>query len=523
VSHWVIAPILLPLFTGLALLLGTRLQERLVLRAQRGLSLAATAALLPIATLLLAQADGGTYQVYALGDWAAPFGIVLVLDRLSALLLVVTAVLALPALLYALRGSDAAGRHFHALFQFQLLGLNGAFLTGDLFNLFVFFEVLLIASYALLLHGQGPARSRAGLHYVILNLIGSSLFLFAVGTLYGITGTLNMADMAVRVAQTGTAEAPLLRAAALLLLVVFALKAALLPLYFWLPRAYATACAPVAALFAVMTKVGVYSIIRVYSLIFGSEAGLLADVALPWLWPLGLATLVLGAIGALAATALRGLIAYLVVVSVGTLLAAIGLGTTAVLGAALYYLLHTTLVTGGLFLLAGSIRRQRGTHGDHLQEVAPPLRQPGLFGVLFFVAAVAVVGMPPLSGFVGKLQLLAATAPGDGVGGTQTAWYWGAVLGSGLLALIALGRAGSRLFWRTEDAPAVAGRADHLRVVAAALLIGASPLLSLFGAPVTAYTQATAGQLAEPAGYIEAVLGRDRRTAYARADRETHP
>jgi len=523
VSHWIIAPILLPLFAGLALLLSARLDARAGLRVQRGIALAATAALLPIAALLLARVDDGVYQVYALGDWAAPFGIVLVLDRLSALLLALTAALALPTLLYALRGSDTAGRHFHALFQFQLLGLNGAFLTGDLFNLFVFFEVLLIASYALLLHGQGPARSRAGLHYVVLNLTGSSLFLFAVGTLYGITGTLNMADMAVRVARAGAGEAPLLRAAALLLLVVFALKAALLPLYFWLPRAYAAARAPVAALFAIMTKVGVYAILRVYTLIFGAEAGMLADVALPWLWPLGLATLVLGAIGALAATELRGLIAYLVIISVGTLLAAIGLGSTAVLGAALYYLLHTTLVTGGLFLLAGSIRRQRGTHGDHLLEIAPPLSQPGLFGVLFFIAAVAVVGMPPLSGFVGKLQLLAATAPGDGISGTQTAWYWGVLLGGGLLALIALSRAGSRLFWRTEDAPAVAGRADRLRVAAAVLLIGASPLLSLFAAPVTAYTRATAGQLADPSGYIRAVLGHDGRTAYARADRETRP
>ncbi len=522
-SHWIIAPILLPLFTGLALLLGAQLSGRTDLRVQRGVALAATAALLPITLLLLARADGGGYQVYALGNWAAPFGIVLVLDRLSALLLVLTAALALPALLYALRGSDTAGRHFHALFQFQLLGVNGAFLTGDLFNLFVFFEVLLIASYALLLHGQGAARSRTGLHYVVLNLIGSSLFLFAVGTLYGLTGTLNMADLAVRVAQAGAAEAPLLRAAALLLLVVFALKAALLPLYFWLPRAYAAACTPVAALFAIMTKVGVYAILRIYTLIFGAQAGLLADIALPWLWPLGLATLALGAIGALAATDLRGLIAYLLVVSVGTLLAAIALGGPALLGAALYYLLHTTLVTGGLFLLAGSIRRQRGTHGDQLLAVAPPLRQPALFGVLFFIAAVAVAGIPPLSGFVGKLGLLAATTPGAGISGAQTAWFWGAVLGGGLLGLIALSRAGSRLFWRTEDAPAVAGRADRLRVTAAVLLLGASPLLSLFAAPVTAYTQAAARQLTDPSGYITAVLGHDGRSAYALTDKETRP
>jgi multicomponent K+:H+ antiporter subunit D len=410
------------------------------------------------------------------------------------------------------------------LFQLQLLGLNGAFLTGDLFNLFVFFEILLIASYALLLHGQGPARSRAGLHYVVLNLIGSSLFLFAVGTLYGITGTLNMADLAVRVAQTGAGDAPLLRAAALLLLVVFALKAALLPLYFWLPRAYAAAHAPVAALFAIMTKVGVYSILRVYTLIFGHEAGPLADLALPWLWPLGLATLGLASIGVLAAAELRGLIAYLVLMSVGLLLAAIALATPAALAAALYYLLHTTLVSGGLFLLAGNIRRQRGVHSDRLLDVAPPLQQPALFGVLFFIAAVAMIGMPPLSGFVGKLMLLTAVMPGTtGVTSTQIVWFWATVLGGSLLTLIALSRAGSRLFWRTQGEATTTEPADIFRVLGSVALLGASPLLVLFAAPVTAYSQATALQLLDPAGYIDAVLSDSGRTAYARVNEESLP
>ncbi|MCO6411472.1 MAG: monovalent cation/H+ antiporter subunit D [Thiogranum sp.] len=517
-SHWIIAPLLLPLFTGLALLLGARRN----LRMRRAISLAATTALLPLAAVLLMQAHDGAYQVYALGDWPAPFGIVLVLDRLSALMLMLTAALALPALLYAVRGSDAAGPGFHALFQLQLFGLNGAFLTGDLFNLFVFFEVLLIASYALLMHGQGPARSRAGVHYVVLNLIGSSLFLFAVGTLYGIAGTLNMADLAVHVAHSGASDAPLLRAAALLLLVVFALKAALLPLYFWLPRAYASAHAPVAALFAIMTKVGIYSILRVYTLVFGAEAGLLADLALPWLWPLGLATLVLASIGALAAQELRTLVAYLVLISVGTLLAATALGTPDALAAALYYLLHTTLISGGLFLLAGNIRRQRGPYSDRLLEIAPPLQQAALFGVLFFLGAVAMVGMPPLSGFVGKLMLLSAVMPGTaGVSGAQAAWFWATVLGGSLLTLVALSRAGSRMFWRTQGDALATERPDGLRIFGTAALLGASPLLVVFAAPVTAYTQATALQLASPASYIDAVLGADARAAYARTLEDT--
>ncbi|VFS89904.1 monovalent cation/H+ antiporter subunit D [Pseudomonas aeruginosa] len=310
-SHWLILPILLPLFAGSLLLLP------LAERWRRGLSLLAALALIPLSLLLMRTAASGDLSVYALGNWAAPFGIVLMLDRLAALMLLATAVLGSAALIYALRGDDRLGKHFHALFQFQLLGINGAFLTGDLFNLFVFFEILLIASYALLLHGGGAERVRSGLHYVILNLVGSAFFLIAVGTLYGLTGTLNMADMAQKIAMADAERAPLLAAAGLLLLVVFALKAALLPLYFWLPRAYAAASAPVAALFAIMTKVGIYSILRVYTLVFGEAAGELANLAQAWLWPLALATLGLGAIGALAARTLQGLLAYLVVVSAG--------------------------------------------------------------------------------------------------------------------------------------------------------------------------------------------------------------
>jgi multicomponent K+:H+ antiporter subunit D len=510
-THTITLPVLLPLLAALVLLLGSHRS----LAWKRGVSLAATAALLPIGLLLLQQAHGGIYEVYALGNWVAPFGIVLVLDRLSALMLVLTALLSLPALLYATHGDDNAGPQFHALFQFQLMGLNGAFLTGDLFNLFVFFEVLLIASYALLLHGAGPARSRAGLHYVVLNLVGSSLFLLAVGVLYGITGTLNMADLAVQVAAAGPADAPLLRAAGLLLLVVFALKAALLPLYFWLPRAYSAASAPVAALFAIMTKVGVYSIVRVYSLIFGAGAGLLADAALAWLWPLALVTLALGALGALAARELRTLVAYLVVVSVGTLLAGFALNNTAALAASLYYLLHSTLVAGGLFLLAGLIRTQRGGEGDQLHPAAP-VSQPALLGSLFFIGAVAVVGMPPLSGFIGKLLLLSSVTPG-----TQLAWLWAVVLGSGLLALVTLSRAGSQLFWNTRDSSPVAPRVDHRRLAGVILLLASAPLLSLFAEPVHRYAQATAAQIHAPAGYIQAVLGE--RAATRGAAREVQP
>ncbi|MDH4654948.1 MULTISPECIES: monovalent cation/H+ antiporter subunit D [unclassified Pseudomonas] len=482
--HLTILPVLIPLFTG-ALLLVLPSNERL----KRSLSVLATLALIPVALYLVQQAGDGQLRVYALGSWQPPFGIILMLDRLAGLMLLATAVLASAAVLYAVRGDDRIGLRFHALFQFQLLGINGAFLTGDLFNLFVFFEILLIASYALLLHGGGGERVKAGMHYVILNLAGSALFLIAVGALYGITGTLNMADMARQVAAAGPENAPVLAAAGLVLLLVFALKAALLPLYFWLPRAYAAASAPVAALFAIMTKVGIYSILRVYSLVFGPEAGELANLAQPWLWPLALATVILGALGALAATTLQGLLAYLVVVSAGTLLAAIALGTPEAQGAALFYLLHSTWVAGGLFLLADLVSRQRGEKAGHLVQ-GPALQNPNILGAAFFLGAIAVAGLPPLSGFFAKLLLLQAVPPGAGA-----LPLWSVLLIGGFVSLIALSRAGSTLFWRTGHQVLGSAELDGGRLLATLLLLAGSLLLVAFAQPLLDYAQATAMQL----------------------------
>lgn len=496
VNHGLILPILLPFVAGIVSL---ALDGAHGLVWQRRLSLIATAAAIPLAALLLVAATDSGYQAYVLGHWPAPFGIVLVLDRLSALMVLLAAVVALPALLAAIGAdTDRHGRFFHPLFQFQLMGLNGAFLTGDLFNLFVFFEILLIASYSLLLHGGGRERIRAGLHYVILNLTGSALFLVAIGTLYGLTGTLNMADLAVRVAQASASDAGLIRAGALLLLVVFGLKAALVPLHAWLPAAYAHTSAPVAALFALLTKVGIYSIIRVFTLAFGPTAGPAADVATPWLLPLGLATLLIGAIGLLASQNLRRLIAYSVIVSTGMLLAAVGLSTTAGLSAALVYLIHTTLITAGMFLLADLIAEQRG-HAD--SQPALPVAQPALLGILFFAGVVAMAGLPPLSGFLGKVLLLQAAQDSPAL-----PWVWGIVLGSGLLVVVALSRMGSNLFWRTLDSPAAPVHTTACRLFPVAALLAAGPLLIILGQPLTGYASATAQQLRQPAGYIEAAL-----------------
>lgn len=499
-SHLVIAPVLLPLLAGIVLLL----MRRLDIRVRRVLSVAAAVMEIGLAIDVLAAVADGDILVYALGNWPAPYGIVLVADRLSAWLLLITALLALFALLGASRGIDMSGRHFHVLFQLQLFGLAGAFLTGDLFNLFVFFEILLIASYGLLLHGGGRLRTRAGLHYVILNLAGSTLFLFAVGTLYGVLGTLNMADLSRQAAAAPAENVAVLRAAGLLLFGVFALKAALMPLHLWLPAAYAHASAPVAALFAIMTKVGAYSILRVDTLIFGAGAGPVADLLTPWLLPLALATLVIGTLGALASRHLRGQVANLVVASVGTLLVAFALKSTAGIAAGLYYLSHTTFAAAAAFLIADAIAARRGELADRL-EPGPTLPHNRILGGLFFVVAVAIVGLPPLSGFLGKFLLLRAAL--------DHAWLPGVmatVLVTGLLTLIALARSGSLLFYRTHSAvsgsagSSLAFATELTPVVGLLLLVGA---LTVAAGPAAEYAQATASQLLQPHQYIHAVLG----------------
>jgi multicomponent K+:H+ antiporter subunit D len=492
-SHWLIAPIVLPLAAAVLLLVLGRWRPAW----QLPVSLAATAALVAVCGGLLADAADGAVCVYLLGNWQAPFGIALALDRLAALMLLLTAVLALVSLLAAAPRWQARGAFFHPLFQMQLMGLAGAFLTADLFNLFVFFEVLLIASYGLLLHGGGSARLHAGLHYVTLNLVGSALFLLGVSLLYGVTGTLNMADLAVKVAQAADADLALLQAAGLLLLVVFGLKAAVLPLGLWLPTTYAAASAPVAALFAVMTKVGVYAIVRVFSLIFVGER---LAVAQPVLLPLGLVTVLLASLGALSAGTLPRLAGYLTLVSAGTLLATLGLATAGALGAALYYLPQSTLAVAALFLLAELVARQRGALGDTLKP-GPAPRQTAQLGGLFLLAAVTLAGLPPLSGFVGKLLILRSAIDQPGA-----AALWAVLLLSGLLLVVAFSRAGSQLFWKVS--PALPGaRHSALALLPAGLLLAACLALALAAAPVHRLTDATAAQLHAPAAYVQAVLG----------------
>jgi multicomponent K+:H+ antiporter subunit D len=515
-NHLLIAPVVLPAVVGPLIIMVLRHHLDLM----RIFSVAATVALLAISMVLFAQAAGGTIQVYDLGDWPAPFGIVLVLDRLSALMVLLTSALALVVVLYAIGSRwDERGQLFHALFQFQLMGITGAFLTGDAFNLFVFFEVLLIASYGLMIHGGGGQRLRAGVQYVVYNLLGSTLFLFALATLYGITGTLNMADLAVKVAALPAEDTALIRVGAVLLLLVFAIKAAVLPLHFWLPATYANAPMPVAALFAIMTKVGAYAILRMYTMVFGPDLPVAQGLAGDWLLPAALATVAIGAIGVLGAREIGRLMAFGAITSVGTLLVAVSLFTPQGAAAAVYYTVHSTLATAMLFLVADLVSERRGG----ALRVSAPMAQSGLIAALFFAGTIALAGMPPLSGFIGKLLVL------DAARDTSQVWIiWAVILVSSLATIVGLARAGSVLFWKPYD-PArqrrqhgsgahVEPRAGHhpnatpspsLTFVAVFALLAGLIGLTVLAGPALDYAEATAAQLFAPDGYINAVLKRE--------------
>ena len=501
-NHWIIAPVILPAL--LAPVIGFVMRHDIPLA--RAASVAGSVALVAIALGLTMLAADGQTHVYYLGDWPAPFGIVLVLDRLSAIMVLLTATLALLVLLHAIATDwDKKGRHFHALFQFQLMGICGAFLTGDVFNLFVFFEVLLIASYGLMMHGGGRDRMRAGLQYVVINLAGSTLFLFALGALYGATGTLNIADLAAKLPEIPVEEAALVRVAAMLLLIVFAVKAALFPVQFWLPGTYANAPAPVAALFAIMTKVGAYAILRVHTVVFGPDVEATAGMADTWLFVGAVITLAVGAIGVLGARRLGQLVSFSVLGSMGTLMLAVSVFSPEATMAALYYLIHSTFAAAALFLVADLVAERR--RNDALKAV-PAIPQNGLFAALFFGAAIAMAGMPPLSGFLGKLLVMDAMRdPAVMV----TAWT--AILLGSLVTIVGFARAGSVVFWKSTAVPAepdeaeTPPRAGFMQVAPAAACIAGLGLLAVFAGPVSGFLDNTSAQLFDRAGYVTSVLG----------------
>ncbi|TGD66508.1 monovalent cation/H+ antiporter subunit D [Tabrizicola sp. WMC-M-20] len=494
--HWIATPVLLPAIIGALIVLLMRND----LLLQRVFSLLASFGLLAVSIALLIATSSDAPEVYRLGDWPAPFGIVLVLDRLSAMMVTLTAVLAVCVQLYVIGTNwDTRGRHFHALFQFQLMGICGAFLTGDAFNLFVFFEVLLIASYGLMIHSGGRDRLRAGVQYVAFNLVGSSLFLFALAAIYSITGTLNIADLAVKAAALPEGDAALFRVAAVMLMMVFAIKGALVPLQFWLPGTYSNAPGPVAALFAVMTKIGAYSVIRFGVLVLPPGHPITGTLIADLMLPAALLTLVIGALGILGATTLSRLAAFAAVASMGTAFIAISAFTPASTAAALYYMVHSTLAGAALFLIVDLVVDRRAH--DSLREALPPIAQAGLISALFMVSAIATAGMPPLSGFIGKLLVLDALRD-------SAALVWSVILVTSLIMIMGFARAGSTLFWKAHasapDGDAPSHPAQALSFVAVGGLLAGLVGLTIFAGPVIAWLEVTSAGLFDTSAYINA-------------------
>ncbi|HVX72250.1 MAG: monovalent cation/H+ antiporter subunit D [Devosia sp.] len=517
-DHLIIMPILLPMLAGIVLVL---IEERYH-AVKLAISIIATLALLLVSVILLAQVDGGAQAsigVYRLGDWPAPFAIVLVADRLAALMVTLSAVLAIAAMTFSAARWHSAGPHFHSLFQLLLMGLNGAFLTGDLFNLFVFFEILLAASYGLALHGSGPARVRAGLHYVAFNLAASSLFLIGVSLIYGVTGTLNMADLATRIAAIPSESRPLFDAGLALLGIAFLVKAGMWPLSFWLPATYGAASAPVAAIFAIMSKVGIYVLLRLSGLLGAELDGFGHD----WMFFGGMATMLFGTVGVLSSQELPRMTGFAVLLSSGTVLAMLGYGDPGVTAGAMYYLIASSLGLACLFLLAELMERGRPIEadvfavtleafGDDEVEtdgdigIAVPATM-ALLTVSFGGCAVLLTGMPPLAGFVGKFAMLRSML-GAQIGGSipvGTWWLMAFVVLSGLASMIALLRAGINRFWAPTDEHVPRVRVVEMAPIA--LLLGLGVGLTLLAGPVMGTIQTMSAGLYDPATYIEAVLG----------------
>jgi len=528
--HIVVLPILVPLFAAAAMLF---LQEA---RRTARITLALGSVVVQLmvgCVLLFLTSDAASFiwqdgiGVYAIGDWMAPFGIVLVVDRVSAVMVTLGGIVSVTTMVYAISRWDRPGQPFHSLFQLLTMGLNGAFLTGDLFNLFVFFEVMLAASYGLVLKGGTGPRVKAGMHYIVVNLAASVLFLVGVALIYGVAGTLNMADLAGRVAALSNADRALFDAGAAVLGVAFLIKAASWPLNFWLPGAYSLSSAPVAAAFAMMTKVGLYAILRVGTILKADER--LGEA----LFYLGLATLFTGSIAMLGAKHLARLVAYSVLASMGILLAALGLQQDALTAPVMYYMVVSVLTSAAFFMLTGMTDRTRITdpstdvdedmtaqsqpiyvaygikapsvYRDDDEEIGIPIPATMAFlGLMFVCCVLLVAGLPPLPGFVGKLAVLSAAVKSVPQTGDAKVWlYCGAVLLSGLTAVIGLSRVGMRLFW---GAARVTPRLRVLEAAPVALLVLVCLSLSVWTGPVTQYLASAARSLHQPDTYIRVVL-----------------
>ncbi|EJF97177.1 monovalent cation/H+ antiporter subunit D [Bartonella taylorii] len=525
VQHLLILPILLPLSTGALLLLYD--ERRAKLKSFISLFSAGLLVLIAVLLIMCALEVAPASRIYRLGNWPSPFGIVLVLDRLSAMMLLLSSLLMTSALVFAQAHWYKAGPHFQSLMQFFMVGINGAFLTGDLFNLFVFFEVMLTASYGLALHGSGQSRVRAGLHYVVVNLVASLFFLTGAALIYGVVGTLNIADLAVKIKHIAAEDIVLFEIGAAFLGIAFLLKAGMWPLNFWLMPTYSAAVAPVGASFALLSKVGIYVILRLTLLWFGPESGYFSHFGHTILFYGGLATMAFGFVGVLASQVLVRLAAYSVLVSSGTLLAAIGIGNTALTAGALFYIVSSTLALGAFFLLVELVERCQDVaanvltvtmevYGDDEEEEEDEVGTYlpvtlAILGACFGISALLIIGLPPFSGFVAKFMMFMAILNhtkenvSDSLPDYQDWLFIIFVTLSGFSALIALTRTGIRTFWVSLE-----GRVPRVQVIEfapIAILLALCFLITILAGPVSHYMSETAKTLYDPQNYIGSVLG----------------
>ncbi|MFF0493895.1 Na+/H+ antiporter subunit D [Nocardia sp. NPDC004068] len=513
-------PVLIPLLTAAATLIAGRRP-----RVQQGISIAALTAVVVVAGLLLHQADRHAMAAVQVGGWGTPIGITLVVDRLSAAMLLVSAIVLLAVLVFAVgQGiSDGSERQPTSIFQPTYLvlsaGVSIAFLAGDLFNLFVGFEVLLTASFVLLTLGASAERVRAGVSYVMVSMVSSMIFLIGIALAYAATGTLNLAQMAERMGTVPTGTRGGIYA---MLLVAFGIKAAVFPLSNWLPDSYPTAPAPVTAVFAgLLTKVGVYAIIRMHTLLFPS--GRFDRVLLIC----GLLTMLIGILGAIAQSDIKRLLSFTLVSHIGYLMFGVGLNSTAGLTGTVFYVAHHILVQTTLFLVVGLIERQAGSAS--LSRLGGLLAASPALAVLFGIPALNLGGIPPLSGFIGKVTLLQAGV----ADGSVTAWVLvaGAVLTS-LLTLYAMARVWSKAFWRPRvqapqgdlsdaapsalidestdvlfDERADVGRMPRLMLAPTVALLAVGLAMTVFAGPILGIAGRAATELRDRSAYLETVLG----------------
>jgi len=489
-----ILPLLLPLFTAMSTLLLWNQP-----RWQRLVSLAGTSAHLASVITLLVTVYRSGIQAVNIGNWPAPFGVTLVVDLFSAVMLAVTGVIGLAVAIYSLGSIDTRRQAFgyYPLFHVLLMGISGAFLTGDLFNLYVWFEVMLIASFVLTALGGERAQMEGALKYVTLNLLSSAIFLAAVGTLYGVAGTLNLADLATHILEIDTG---LVNALAMMFLIAFGLKAALFPFFFWLPAAYHTPPAAVSAIFAgLLTKVGVYALVRVFSLIFIQETAFTHTVILV----LAALTMLIGILGAISQRDFRRVLSFNLISHVGFMLLGLAFFTPLALAGMILYIIHHMLVMTTLFLTSGLVYRLQGSY--NLPKLGGLYRSQPLIALLFLLPAISLAGLPPSSGFWPKLALLRA-----GLGQGAYLVVGTAVLMS-LLTLYSMIKIWNQVFWKADPdgkpSPKAGGHAWQLTlapVIALTLLI---LVLGLAPEPVFQLVQKAAYQLLAPAEYIGSVFG----------------